>query len=70
MIEFTAGTAVGGNIHILNSYQRVEYISSSGTQYIDTGFTANQNTTVDLKFKMIDTSASYAIMFGSRNAWA
>ena len=32
-------------------YQEVEYIQSSGTQYIDTGFKPNQDTRVSLEFK-------------------
>jgi hypothetical protein len=37
-------------------YTELEYIQSTGTQYIDTGFTPNQNTRVDIRF----SAASYA----------
>ena len=45
-------------------YTQVLYIESSGTQYIDTGFTANQDTRVVLDFAMSDESAQG--IFGSR----
>jgi hypothetical protein len=37
-------------------YTELEYIQSTGTQYIDTGFIPNQNTRVDIRF----SAASYA----------
>ena len=36
-----------------NGYQMVEYIESSGTQYIDTGFTPNQDTSIELRCKAL-----------------
>ena len=50
-----------------NGYTQLEYIESTGTQYIDTGFIANQDTRViiDAKFKTAPTY--YAAIFGSRN---
>lgn len=36
-----------------NGYTQVEYIESSGTQYIDTGFKPNQNTKMILKMAML-----------------
>ena len=32
----------------INDYQVVEYIESTGTQYIDTGFIPNQDTSIEL----------------------
>ena len=39
-----------------SGYKRLEYIQSSGTQYIDTGFTANQNTSATIKFSTTQQS--------------
>lgn len=57
-----------------NGYTRLEYIQSSGTQYIDTGFKPNQNTRLILDF---ENSGDYSSMttglcplFGARNASA
>lgn len=44
-------------------YQQVEYIESTGTQYIDTGFKPNQNTKVEVKSQYISTTA--VSIFGS-----
>lgn len=48
-------------------YKRVEYLESTGTQYIDTGFYANQDTKiiVDYIVKSIQTSNN-GFIFGSR----
>lgn len=35
---------------------KLEYIESSGTQYVDTGFTANQNTSATIKFSTTQQS--------------
>lgn len=45
-------------------YQQVEYIQSTGTQWIDTVFVPNQDTRVVMDFQ--PTVASAAIIFGSR----
>jgi len=47
------------------NYTRLEYIESSGTQYIDTGFTPNQNTRVDVKFVPLSSSNDGVYVFGS-----
>ena len=39
-----------------SGYKRLEYIQSTGTQYIDTGFTANQNTSATIKFSTTQQS--------------
>lgn len=45
----------------------MEYLESTGTQYIDTGFKANTTTTrLDIGLSITDISASHAL-FGSRN---
>lgn len=45
--------------------KELDYIESSGTQYIDTGFKPNQNTRVKILFSY--SSAGY--VFGSEKAW-
>ena len=47
-----------------DEYKQVEYIESSGTQYIDTGFVPNQNTRTVIDF--MPTSTSSPFIFGSR----
>ena len=46
------GTFLKGDdiIKLPSAYQRVEYIESTGTQYIDTNYTPNQNTKAYTKF--------------------
>lgn len=59
MIEFISRLPQG--------YQEVEYIESSGTQYIDTGFKPNQDTRVVCDIDYTLTSAT-AWLFGARTA--
>ena len=51
---------------IPSEYQEVEYIESSGTQYIDTGMNLNQNSGVELKISNI--TYENAKLFGSRSS--
>ena len=49
-------------------YTELEYIESSGTQWIDTGFKPNQDTQVLAEINYVNTSAAYNCAFGSRDA--
>ena len=49
-----------------NGYTQLEYIKSTGTQYINTGFNPNQDTRVKMDIQSI--SAGVCPYFGSRNA--
>ena len=49
---------------IVEEYQRVEYIEATGTQYIDTGFTPNQNTGVQARFSSSNYGNSQFFAFG------
>lgn len=51
-----------------SEYQEVEYIESTGTQYIDTGVVPNQNTGFEIDFKTNNdfNSTSYGCIFGAR----
>ena len=48
-----------------NGYTELEYIQSSGTQYIDTGLKPNQDTRVVTKFDMIQTDTAWRKLWGS-----
>ena len=50
-----------------SGYKRLEYIQSSGTQFIDTGFKPNQNTKVSAVFQGNKTSD--ATVFGCDAGW-
>ena len=59
MIEFISRLPQG--------YQEVEYIQSSGTQFIDTGFVPNDNTEIILVFTNNNaTTGNYDCIFGTR----
>lgn len=58
-----------GYVGIPTSYTPVEYIESSGTQYIDTGFKANNNTRVMFDFSPTSVTSSWGWVFGGRNAY-
>ena len=47
-----------------SEYQQVEYIESTGTQYIDTGVIANSTMKIDLKCRCLESS----FVFGSRSS--
>lgn len=48
-----------------NNYQKLEYIQSTGTQYIDTGFIATPNTVVDIDFQFTEVSTLQQRLFGA-----
>ncbi len=48
-------------------YQKVEYIESTGTQYIDTGYIPSVNTKYYLKLMSTNNSTSYRWFIGSGN---
>ena len=52
-----------------DGYTRLQYIQSTGTQYIDTGLKANLNTKVSLIFKWTeyDSSNKFGYLFGGRD---
>lgn len=52
---------------LASGYTRVEYIGSSGTQYIDTGFKPNQDTRVICRAK-IPTGGNTNFLFGARQS--
>ena len=48
-----------------SGYTELEYIQSSGTQYINTGFKPNQDTRVVTKFDMTQTDTAWRKLWGS-----
>ena len=50
----------------ISEYTQLEYIESTGTQYIDTLQKGNSNTKIELKFYNSYTSSSEKAVFGSR----
>lgn len=50
------------------SYQVVDYIESSGTQYIDTGFIPNKDTKIEMTINLLSRSNS-PYPFGAGVAW-
>ena len=51
-----------------NEYQQVEYIESTGTQYIDTEYKPNQDTKIETKLEVVSKPTVYGDLFGAREA--
>ena len=52
-----------------SGYRKLEYIQSSGTQYIDTGFKPNQNTKIELDVLSAEgTSSNIPYIFGTQDS--
>ena len=56
--------------YVPKEYQKAEYIESTGTQYVDTGVIANQDTGFEIKFKTnnIISTSSWGTLFGARQS--
>lgn len=48
-----------------DDYQEVEYIYTAGSSYIDTQFTPNQDTTIELTAKIVSLSGNFVGVFGT-----
>ena len=56
-------------VQIPDEYQEVEYLESTGIQYIDTGYIPNSNTKIEIQFMAINNSDSSNIpLFGARTS--
>ena len=65
--EYAQSLNVNKNESLLPcEYQQVEYIESTGTQYIDTKMIPNQDTDINIKFKFTFLSDINNSVFGSR----
>ena len=49
-------------------YQQVEYIESTGTQYIDTGVLASENNSFEVKAQLVHTNTASQTIWGGRNS--
>ena len=54
----------GGGV-LPSAYKAVEYVESTGTQYIDTGYTATANTNVEIDMYVDSNTPQYYCGFGS-----
>lgn len=63
--DVTPGTIEPGESRLPDGYTELEYIESSGTQYIDTGFKPNQDTRVVCDTEFAASTTAYWL-FGSR----
>lgn len=52
------------NLKIGSSNLSQSYIESTGTQYIDTGYIANQNTRIECKYQIVGKKGDYDTLFG------
>lgn len=68
-IANSGGGGGGGGSALPVGYTQVDYIRSNGTQYIDTGFTPNQNTRVVMECEVTsaDNGTSMTALFGVRD---
>jgi hypothetical protein len=55
-----------GEISPNSEYQQVEYIESTGLEYVDTGFIPNQNSSISIDFQGKSQYASRGYYFGTR----
>lgn len=58
----------GDDARLPAGYTELSYIESSGTQYVDTGFTPNENTRVTADFQAVSFSGTFNAVFGERNS--
>ena len=68
-VKATKRDSLASIVRIPDEYQEVEYLESTGKQYIDTEFKPNNNTRVDIKFMALDSNPSGAVpLFGTRSS--
>ena len=51
-------------------YTKLQYIQSTGTQYVDTGFKPKNTTKVTADFQVTTQPASHLVIFGSRTSYS
>lgn len=51
-----------------SGYKRLEYIQSTGTQYVDSGFIPNQDTRVEVECALVPSTKDTRFLLGSRSA--
>ncbi len=65
-INYTWNGGTASSSAVPSGYTQLEYITSTGTQYIDTGFKGNLNTKAEIVFKFNEYSTSGGVIFGAR----
>ena len=63
--KYIKETDMKNNVLEHRKINTVEYIEGTGTQWIDTGITASQNTRIELEVSFAENSSTYGVM-GSR----
>ena len=58
---------LGGIIQVPAGYTQLEYLESTGTQWIDTGIAYNNNTGIYIDFQYTNINTNEQILFGSLN---
>ena len=59
--------AQGELMPIPDGYTKVDYIQSTGAQYIDTGYVPNADTRIEAKFAIVEYSGDREYVFGTYN---
>lgn len=69
--EIAAIPSGGGGtvVEVPDGYTQLEYLESSGTQYIFTPYNAKLNSRAVVKFAWLNGCPLYATAFGTRNPW-
>lgn len=68
-VGLSASESTQNNAILPSEYQQVEYIESSGTQYIDTGFNHTTNTTgYDFDIEVTSLTNTYHSLYGARSS--
>lgn len=62
--QFIPGSPI--NQRLPASYLQLEYIESTGTQYIDTGVSPNQDTRITMTAMLTEAPSEFAAFFGAR----
>ena len=70
-ITDSVGTALFGYEDVLSGYERITYLQSSGSQFIDTGYVHNKDTKVLIRVeftKVTGYSNGYCVFYGARSS--
>ena len=71
LLEVGINDVIFNDSLVKNGYKKLEYIESTGTQYIDTGVVANENTGFDIDFIAFNKIywSGHGTIFGSRSGF-
>ena len=57
-------------VEVPTGYSQVEYLQSSGSQYINTGVVPNDITAIDITFELLATPSQWSCLFGSQGNYS